>query len=200
MTPLTDLKNTRRRLRAAAAAAAQALRRAQGSEAEALAKVREQECALDLTRDRTSYDAVAARLESARVDHLLAGKALKDAAAAANYADMDLGGAEAAVRAEVDRLLRKEDVTDAHEIEMALNRIQQLGIALLHRTVANELNGHLAPSEVTTVLMRLDSPLIDRRNIAINLTLFGDTTAAREREQRRAALTADEETPEHAAA
>jgi hypothetical protein len=124
-----------------------------------------------------NHDAVAATLESARVDHLLAGKALKDAAAAANYADMDVAVAKAAVRAEVDRLLRRDDVTDAHEIEMALNRVRQLGLALLHRTVANEQNGHAAPREVTVVLTRLDLPLIDRRDIAVNLTTFGDTAA-----------------------
>ena len=51
------------------------------------------------------------------------------------------------------------------------------------------------PSEVTEVLARLDVPLVDRHDIAINLMKQGDTAAAARRAARRAALIAGEPEP-----
>ena len=63
-----------------------------------------------------------------------------------------------------------------------------MGKALLSLTIANELHGGFTqpPQEVTAVLGRLDLPVIDRRDIAINLMKYGDHFAATQRASRRA--------------
>jgi hypothetical protein len=197
---LDELKQTRHKLQASEAAAAQAVKRAQKDVDDELFRVHECELRLEDARDRAAYERASAALASAKVDHVLAAKRLTVAQGVQAHAELEARTAEAQVENAVDDMFREEDIAAAREVSHRLNEAIRLGTGLLHLAVAMELNGRgPQPPEVTEVLARLDLPVIDRRDIAVNFMKHGDTAAAAKRADRRAALILDREVPQQAA-
>jgi hypothetical protein len=137
-------------------------------------------------------DGLASALVSARSDLSIKSKALGSLKRAHAKAQADLAAAERTVVAAVDQIFRDEDITSARQVAHHLDETIRLGKALLHLSIAEEVNGRHPPSEVTEVLARLDLPLIDRHHVAINLMKDGDVLGAAKRSARRAALIAGE--------
>ena len=131
--------------------------------------------------------AVTPELAAARRQHTLATKALQTLTETHARRQTELQAAERAVIDAVDQLFRDEDIESARLVAHHLDEALRLGGALLHLTVANEmhLNGYTPPREVTIVLNRLDVPLVDRRDVAVNLLKHGDSIAADRRTARR---------------
>jgi hypothetical protein len=108
----------------------------------------------------------------------------------------DLRTAEAAVLAAADAILEGEDVELARQLSHHLSEAVRLGKSLLFSTIASEMTDRkAAPPQVTAVLEKLDLPLIDRRNVAINLWREGDLAAHALRATRRASMIAGEGAP-----
>jgi flagellar biosynthesis chaperone FliJ len=105
----------------------------------------------------------------------------------------ELQAAEAAVVQAVEILFHEEDVAAARAVLHLLDEASRLGTAVFHSAVSSELNGRMPPpQEVLDVIQRLETPIIDRRNIPINLMRQGDTVEAARRATRRTALIAGE--------
>src|ERR1700676_2421261 len=128
------------------------------------------EYAAEALQRARSIDAAAPALNQARSHAALTTQAMATLEAAHVQRVAELQAAERAVIEAVDQILCDEDIAAAREVSYHLNEAARLGAALLHLAVAMELHGRgPQPSEVTEVLSRLDVPLIDRHDIAINL-------------------------------
>jgi hypothetical protein len=141
-------------------------------------------------------EAIALELTNARLHANISGKALASIRAAHAKAQTELAAAERAVITLVDGMLDAEDVDVARQISHHLNEAVRIGKQLLFATMASEMHYRKAPpAEVKAALARLDLPILDRLNIATNLTKTGDTAALALRAARRAALIAGDEFP-----
>jgi hypothetical protein len=133
---------------------------------------------------------LVADLVAARRDASINAKVLATLESAAAQAAAELQTAETAVVSAVDTMFFEEDVEEARQIAHFMNEVDRRGRALLHLSIANEMNGQRPPQEVCGVLARLDVPLLDRRTVAVSVLKYGDQAAAQLRETRRAALIA----------
>jgi hypothetical protein len=152
-----------------------------------------------------SAEAVASELASAKLHAGISGKALASIQSAQAQRQAELRTAEAAVIAAVDGILDSEDIEVARQLSHHLSEAARIGKSLLHATMANEMNQRrdlrkAPPAPVVEALARLDLPLIDRHNTAVNLWRQGDQGAYAQRTARRAALIAGEEFPPVASA
>jgi hypothetical protein len=196
MTTLDDLKQTRRKTRAAEAAAAQAVTRAQKEVADKLFDVRECERPVEAARDRKALDAATLVLESTKKDHTLALKRLADRQGEHAYAEMQASVAAAAVVQAVDQILTDEIAARAKKVDDLLNEAKRLGTALKYFAVAAEVNAaRIVQPSTLRVLDRLSLPLVNAMDIPIDLASSGDVTQFRDwaaqREQMIAGTTSD---------
>jgi hypothetical protein len=136
---------------------------------------------------------VSPELASARHQHTLATKALQTLSDTHAKRVSELQAAEQTVINAVDQIFLEEDIESARVVAHHLDEALRLGGALLHLTTANEmhLNGYTLPREVSAVLNRLEVPLVDRRDVAVNLIKHGDSIAAARRAARRSELIAE---------
>jgi hypothetical protein len=198
---LDELKQTRRRLRAAEAAAASAVQRAEKEVADELFNVRERERPVEAARDREAFDAATLVLESAQKDHALALKRLSDRKGEHAHAEMEARTAEAMVVRAVDKVLRDEIVERANQVAHHLDEALRLGTKLKHFSIAAAIDAiGIVPESTVRVLDRLYGPLIDARDIAINLEKLGDVPAFRDWRARRERMIAGDGVQEDVAA
>jgi hypothetical protein len=190
---LDELKQTRHTLQVAEAAAAQAVHHAQKKVSDALFDVCECERELDAARDRAALDKAQAALDSARKDHALAVKRLTDKKGEHAHADMQAHAAAAAVVRAVDQILMDEITADAKSVAHHLDEARRQGIKLRHFTLAAGIHtAGIISAATQQILDRLSLPLIDMKEIPINLEQLGDVPAFQEWLARRERMIADE--------
>lgn len=199
---LDDLKLTRRALRGTQANAAHALQRAKQRVADELLRVRDSERRLDAARDRPTYDAECAALESARKDYALAIKRLSDRQGEHAQAETQARAAEAQVMDAVDQVLLAEREAMAAEC-IEIHRQLTRKIADLRAVVPDELNTpiHLA-ADISSVVEQALSlvPPPDATQVPVNVLQYGAHGDAEAWAARRARMIADEATQKATAA
>lgn len=146
-------------------------------------------------------DGLTAELTAARSDASVTSMAVESLGRASDQAQAELAIAEAAVVAAIDEILTAEDIEAARLIAYHLDEAVKIGKSLVFGALAAEMSERRQmPPEVTALLERLNCPLIDRRDVAVNLTRSGDMSALARRTARRAEMIAGKSTLAAAAA
>jgi len=98
---------------------------------------------------------------------------------------------KAALETAADHIFIEEDLETARQLVFHIGEALRIGKGLLFATIADEMTirGKApAPKQITAALEKLDFPLLNRRDIAINMWQVGDQPAHALRADRRAAL------------
>jgi len=148
-----------------------------------------------------THDAsVGPALALARSDFNVARAALSKLRAAHESAETYLAAAEAAVVRTVDEMFLAEDDETARLVSEHLDEALRLGRGLLDSAFAGELDGHKPSQRASDVLLRLELPVLDRKNVPINIWAHGNDDVRGARSARRADLIAGDVPEEQAAA